>query len=453
MANKNLYINTGKAIPLFLSLVVSSIMFLIPDSRSTAFFAFQTPVGTMALDKVFILLTFSVVALLCFSEKTFFNVSNTIKVFFLYVSWVFVSSLISLFANGYFQINNLFFLFVVNFMTFLIGYILSCRYINFKLYLRRAIIVFGLANSIFMLFQHYYNDPLLIADYLRGTGERGFYMDGVRISRVWGFQGEPLAAAATIMVAILFLFDSTFFREQKNKKIILLLKLVSLTSMFFALSYTYSRGSLLSLSIALLYYLFKKKIKLFTLKRVMLFTISVPFLILFLFLRGLSFESSTFERFGQLSHDASFFARWNIITDVWNISQSFGAKIILGLGTGASNGIRYLTGGALDNQYLNIYYENGLIAIILVVLLFIGALRKNADIVFKAAIVGIIFNMTTYEIFYYSSAGTMIWLLMGVVTSQTRAAVKSKVNIEDTDVNYISKKKKRKTKRKYRIVL
>jgi O-antigen ligase len=223
--------------------------------------------------------------------------------------------------------------------------------------------------------------------------------------------------------------------------------------MFFALSYTYSRGSLLSLSIALLYYLFKKKIKLFTLKRVILFTISVPFLILFLFLRGLSFESSTFERFGQLSHDASFFARWAIITDVWNISQSFGAKIILGLGTGASNGIRYLTGGALDNQYLNIYYENGLIAIILVVLLFIGVLRKKADIVFKAAIVGIIFNMTTYEIFYYSSAGTMIWLLMGVVTSQTRAAVKSKANIEDTNVNYISEKKKRKTKRKYRIVL
>ena len=84
---------------------------------------------------------------------------------------------------------------------------------------------------------------------------------------------------------------------------------------------------------------------------------------------------------------------------MWNISQSFGVKIIFGLGTGASNGIRYLTGGALDNQYLSVYYENGLIGIILLALLFIGIMRKKADIVFKAAIVGIIFNMVTYEIF------------------------------------------------------
>ena len=66
-----------------------------------------------------------------------------------------------------------------------------------------------------MLFQHYYSDPLLISDFLRGTGERGFYINGIRISRVWGFQGEPLAAAATIMVAILFLFDSTFSESKK----------------------------------------------------------------------------------------------------------------------------------------------------------------------------------------------------------------------------------------------
>jgi hypothetical protein len=426
-------------------------MFLIPDSRATAFFAFQTPVGTMALDKIFILLTFSIVALLCLSEKTLFNVSNTIRIFFLYVSWVLLSSLISLFVNGFFQINLLFFVLVVNFMTFLIGYILSCRYVNFKLYLRRAIIIFGLINSVFMLFQHYYSDPLLIGDFLRGTGERGFYINGIRISRVWGFQGEPLAAAATIMVAILFLFDSTFFRERKNKKIILLIKLTSLTAMFFALSYTYSRGSLLALGLALFYYLFKKKIKLFTVKKIIFFTMSLPFLFLFLLWRGVSFESSTFERFGQLSHDASFFARWAIISDVWTISQNFGAKIIFGLGTGASNGIRYLTGGALDNQYLSVYYENGLIGIILLALLFIGIMRKKADVVFKAAIVGIIFNMVTYEIFYYSSAGTMLWLLMGVVTSQTRVALKA--NAENAKISHISKEKKQKVKRKYRIVL
>ncbi len=448
---KNLYMNNSKVIPLFLALVVSSIMFLIPDSRATAFFAFQTPVGTMALDKIFILLTFSIVVSLCLSEKTLFNVSNTMKIFFLYVSWVFLSSLISLFVNGFFQINLLFFVLVVNFMTFLIGYILSCRYVNFKLYLRRSIIVFGLINSVFMLFQHYYSDPLLIGDFLRGTGERGFYINGMRISRVWGFQGEPLAAAATIMVATLFLFDSTFFRERKNKKIILLIKLVSLTTMFFALSYTYSRGSLLALVLALFYYLFKKKIKLFTIKKIIFFTISLPFLILFLSWRGMSFESSTFERFGQLSHDASFFARWAIISDMWNTSQSFGVKIIFGLGTGASNGIRYLTGGALDNQYLSVYYENGLIGIILLVLLFIGIIRKKADTIFKAAIVGIIINMVTYEIFYYSSAGTMLWLLMGVVTSQTRVAVKA--NAENANMIDILKGKKQKAKRKYRIVL
>ncbi|GAB1784748.1 hypothetical protein PMEGAPL128_38630 [Priestia megaterium] len=165
----------------------------------------------------------------------------------------------------------------------------------------------------------------------------------------------------------------------------------------------------------------------------------------------MSFESSTFERFGQLSHDASFFARWAIISDMWNISQSFGVKIIFGLGTGASNGIRYLTGGALDNQYLSVYYENGLIGIILLVLLFIGIMRKRADTIFKAAIVGIIINMVTYEIFYYSSAGTMLWLLMGVVTSQTRVAVKA--TAENANMIGILKKKKQKAKRKYPIAL
>jgi O-antigen ligase len=412
MSEHAVNLKKGKIIPFLVALLFGVVSYCIPDSKASTFLQISTSIGTLTPSKILILMCF----VLCFTIVLIRNLkipkSYELGLFLIYSYWVFFTSFVSLFGHSYsyFQISFLTFEVIMNFAVFLISYVMTYNYKNFKSYLKNGIIVFGLINSILMIVQHYYNEPILIGDFI--LRERGFWLNGERVSRVWGFQGEPLAAASVTMVSIILLIESF----SKQNKIKIFIKIISLATMVSALVFTFSRGSLLSLVLAIGYWLQKKGVRLLNVKRLLLLIVLSPIAIYFM--RNYGILDLIYQRFDQLNRDQSFFARWEIIKSVWRITQEIGVQVLIGLGAGGGIGIRDYTGGALDNQYLNIYFETGLIGLVILTILFIRLLRKSNNISLEAVLFALICNMVTYEMFYYSSIGVLFWCILGVLAAE-----------------------------------
>ena len=403
----------SRTVPFFLALFLCIPIYLIPESKASTFFQFSSPLGTVTPDKMII----TMILIFCLYLTIFklkIPLSPPFTMVSLYLIWMVCTSLISLYSVNFFKMNSFVFRIIMNFGVFFITYTLCYNYKVFKSLFKKTIITFGFLNSVFSLAQFYFSDPLFIGKYITIT--RGFYFLGERVTRVWGFQGEPLATGTVTMVSLILLLDSFFKKDGKKRTKLnkLLLFTMSLV-MFIALLLTFSRGSLISFIIGLLFLLWKNEFKFFTPKRTILYLLGTPFLILLI--QNTVLYSVLFELFGQLSDgDASFTHRWGVITSIDNLLTQIGYPVLLGLSFQARFGIRDYV-GVLDNGYLAIFFEDGILGSFLFFGIAFLLLRKRYEPALQSALLGVLLNMATYEMTYYSTISCLYWGILGVLAA------------------------------------
>lgn len=114
---------------------------------------------------------------------------------------LFSSYLSVVMGEGYFRINSLVFMLIMNFGVFFAVYLLTTNYESFKNKMIKIVIFLSTFNAILAISQFITRQPLLIEEYL--LRERGFFAAGDRVTRSFGFQGEPLALGTVCMVGLI----------------------------------------------------------------------------------------------------------------------------------------------------------------------------------------------------------------------------------------------------------
>lgn len=415
--------NKDKFIPLLFAILICATAYLIPESKATTFLQFSTPVGTISPDKIIVVFLLFLSLCLILIKKRGILRSNQLIEIYLYITWLTIVAMISLLTYGFFQLNSFIFRMIMNFGTFFIAYYLCSSYKRFVPYFKRFVILFGFVNSILCIFQHYTNYPLLIGKYV--TVDRGFWVNGVSTVRVWGFQGEPLAAGTVTMVSILFLIGSYKSFVRRNAiRLILFYDMVVIMTM--GIIFTFSRGSLIALVVGILFLAIKSKIRLTPKRLILLSLIIISALIVS---KNSTLNNLIFSRFSSLSNgDASFTHRWSVIQSISTMVDQLGLPSLLGLGTGSGLSIRNFI-GVIDNGFLGIFFEDGLVGIGLFLMITLSLLRHKCDTTIQAALFAILCNMVTYEMTYYSTIGCLLWAIIGTLSAEKALFKKDKVVI------------------------
>ncbi|SDS29475.1 hypothetical protein SAMN05444162_1166 [Paenibacillaceae bacterium GAS479] len=402
---------------IFAALLMASIICLIPDSRSTNFFQFDTQLGSISPDKIVMVIIGFLTIIIVKKEKNKFNIgSNPFRIFYFIVMSTFITSLISLiFRVGFFGVNTFFYQMLMNYFSFFCVYSICTNFSNFKKYLINFIILFSSFSALVAVFQYIYKSPLFMSKYIYQM--RGFYINGGEdyLYRVWGFQGEPQAIGT--LCALGFLMSVCKIIENKRMSANYIPFILSSLVLVSGMVVSFSRGGIFSTILALFLIIKLYKIRI-SLKFIIGLIFSLFFISLILINTGILELLST-RIIRPPSGDNSYVMRWAIWTDpnkgVLKVFDLFGIQMLFGLSPGASLGIRTFT-GVLDNNYLNIFYEHGIIGFILHTSLVIFALRSKAESpMLKIIIIAFVLNMFTYEITAYSSVGTFFWIALAIL--------------------------------------
>jgi hypothetical protein len=260
--------------------------------------------------------------------------------------------------------------------------------------------------------------------------------------RVSGTMQHPIVMGNFLLVNVLFNFG-LYLRDKKIWSLVF--TVINLIALFM----TFSRGSYLALAISILFYLIiniaiRHKLAIYLSKRYLkkvLIVSSAFILILFaLNFKGINLIGLIYSRFTALGTNsgwASLYQRLNGFHFVMNsmLHKSNVFEFIFGNGFGSlaytlkTNNVSLFLPGlyVVDNQYLTMFYEFGLIGICfffyIVVKLFITCLKKivinknGFDLqIFLTAFLAILINLAFYDGFYWSSilillSYTVAWIL------------------------------------------
>lgn len=252
-------------------------------------------------------------------------------------------------------------------------------------------------------------------------------IDGVDFSRrAAGTIGHPVVLA-TFLTFPTILWGYLFLSEQNKLKrnFLGLLLLIGLFCIFL----TYSRGTWLILLVLFAYLAFK--LKFFRTIRSWLITLITIVILFFTPLSNyfLGRLSLTTINDGSVSHRLYMF--------YWSFKEAIETpiKTFFGGGIGSANALLienpppdYFL--VIDNIYLLILVELGLVGLILILIVLIGSLglkgfyRKEINIV-SFIIVGVLINGISYDLFDWEQISILLWFLIGInVTKKSDAKLK-----------------------------
>ncbi|MBD3920692.1 hypothetical protein H8B09_18145 [Paenibacillus sp. PR3] len=408
--------NTGASLVVFL---LCCVILLIPDSKATKFFQFSTGMGTISPDKVIVLLTIFIGVISIIVNKMKLQIKLPLVIMYMYAVWLFATGLSDLLYGGsFFELNMIVFKLIMNVMVFYVVYTFSVNdkrfidsFINFFLKL-------SYVNAIFAILQFTLKSPLFMGKYF--LIERGFYLSsGIRATRAWGFQGEPLALGTVSMVGVL-LISWRLMQDKVDGKKTKLSNVIGWVLLFVSLMLSFSRGNIFATLICLLIFIITYKIKIFTIKRVCLSMITVPFVVWYVNHKGMF--DVVWTRISR-TDDRSYTHRLSVIGSVDDIMNTYGLRSLFGLSPGSSNGLRELV-GVMDNNYINLLFEGGIIGFFLIIFLFLLCLKINGDSttkILRIILFSLMLNMMTYELTYYSSTGVLFFTILGLISSRYRS--------------------------------
>ncbi len=156
-----------------------TVVCLIPDSKATVFYQVSTPIGTFSPDKVLVLcaMYLSFICLMISRAKTMALSKFPVLIMSAYLFCILFSSYLSVvMGEGYFRINSLVFMLIMNFGVFFAVYLLTTNYESFKNKMIKIVIFLSTFNAILAISQFITRQPLLIEEYL--LRERGFFCCG-----------------------------------------------------------------------------------------------------------------------------------------------------------------------------------------------------------------------------------------------------------------------------------
>ena len=417
--------NTGASL---IVLLLCCVILLIPDSKATKFFQFSTGIGTLSPDKVIVLLAIFIGVISIIVNKMKLQIKLPLVVMYMYAVWLFATGLIDLLYGGsFFELNMIVFKLIMNVLVFYIVYTFSVNDMKFIDSFINFFLKLSYVNAIFAIVQFTLKSPLFMSDYF--LIERGFYLSsGIRATRAWGFQGEPLALGTVSMVGVL-LISWKLMQDKLNGKKIKLSNIFGWVLLFVSLILSFSRGNIFATLICLLIFVVVFKIKIFTIKRVCLSMIIAPLVIWYLNHKGMF--DVVWTRISR-TDDRSYTHRLSVIGSVDDIMNTYGLRSLFGLSPGSSNGLRELI-GVMDNNYINLLFEGGIIGFILIIFLFLVCLKVKGDNttkILQIVLFALILNMMTYELTYYSSTGVLFFTILGLISS--RYMVRNVELLEDT---------------------
>ena len=241
-------------------------------------------------------------------------------------------------------------------------------------------------------------------------------IDGVEFStRVTGTIGHPVVLASFLTPgAVAFLIKS--IAPGKHRLLNLFFFLIT----FYVIFLTSSRGTwatllILIVYLSLKYKLFKKVIN------VVIFTILISYILL-----GPFFEyiigrlSLTTMSDGSVSHRLYMY--------YWSINQFINNPTLLLTGGGIGSVYSLLKSNpppdhflVVDNIYLTLFVETGLIGLVsfLLIILFVLRIKPISDELFtiKIMIIALMINGLTYDSFYWEQISIVFWVLVGFLIS------------------------------------
>lgn len=396
----------AKCISMASAFFICMAIYIIPDSKATVFFHFYTPAGNLSIDKLLVIIVFLATIFAVLVKKYDVPSDNRVFIVFAYLIWISFTSIISLLSINMFMMASYFFRLVMWFSVFFSIYIIQYNDRSFVQKVKIFIVLLGLINALLCIAQSISNDPLFLSEYI--LRERGFYFGGERISRAWGFQGEALSAATLTMVSLVFSIELIINKRAFFHKFIFSIIIATLMVALFA---TFSRGSIISLLIGFFIIVFTIEDKSSRYKNIF-FSFVFLFVLFVLFVFG-PLGDVIYDRFFQLSTDASFYARWEIITSLGEMIDRFGPIALLGLSPGTSLGIRQYF-DVLDNQYVLLLLEDGVFGVLLFLLIAYTAISTCGDRFVNIALCCILVNAVTYEMLYYSTVSVLFWLLVAI---------------------------------------
>ncbi|ALS21461.1 O-antigen ligase like membrane protein [Paenibacillus naphthalenovorans] len=388
-----------------------TVVCLIPDSKATVFYQVSTPIGTFSPDKVLVLcaMYLSFICLMISRAKTMALSKFPVLIMSAYLFCILFSSYLSVvMGEGYFRINSLVFMLIMNFGVFFAVYLLTTNYESFKNKMIKIVIFLSTFNAILAISQFITRQPLLIEEYL--LRERGFFAAGDRVTRSFGFQGEPLALGTVCMVGLIMALGMIveLRRSGKGAKWYIISALI----LSFGLLTSFSRGNIFATTIVLVLFLIAYKIKI---SFKLIFRFGLLCVAIFAVLYQTGIWQSFVTRIAR-TDDESYSHRFSVISNIWDAFHEFGAIMLFGLSPGAGVSIRHIT-GVLDNNFIKILYESGMIGFVLFLSVILILLFKTKATLLKLCLVALLLNMNTYELTAYSSIGTLFFIILALLSA------------------------------------
>ncbi|MEC0282440.1 O-antigen ligase family protein [Terribacillus saccharophilus] len=421
-------------------MLLAAVVFIVPDSKGTTFFHTSTPLGTFSLDKLLVIASVGLGLFLLVIAKGKFKRSLNPMMIYLFVLWNVFLAVISLLTENAMRLNMLVFYMIMGYSIYFITYTLSTNFSSFKKSFIKFALIFAAIDGVIALWQSLTQSPLFMANYLMPDVTRGFHSPFGIIYRSWGLQGEPQAVGTLMAVALVILvsvYARNAYKYSTFKKLMMWTAGIIYISANIA---SFSRASWIALILAAIFIKISLKIRLFKGFRWILTTV-VSAAFVYLIIR-LDIWTLIAERGSSLGSSQSFSHRTNIIESVVPIMTEYGPTSILGLGAGGALTIsdQY---GALDNQFINVWFDSGIIGTILFFGVYIKLIFSKIDTTLRSTLVILLVSMISYQLLTYSGVGTLVWIMLGIASAEHALKIKEEP--------IVIRAKQRKPRKRYRL--
>ncbi|MFP7254371.1 hypothetical protein SFC02_08675 [Terribacillus goriensis] len=395
--------------------LLAAVVFIVPDSKGTTFFHMSTPFGTFSTDKFLVIVSMIIGIFTLTIKNGKFKKSLFPLFIFLFVTWNLIVALISILTENAMMFNMLVFYLIMGYSVYFLSYTLSTNFSSFKDSFIKFALLFAVIDGVVVLLQSLTQSPLFMENYLMPDVTRGFHTPMGIIYRAWGLQGEPQEVGTLMAVALVILvtvYSKKGYQYNTFKKILMWIAGIIFISANIA---SFSRASWIALILAALFIKFSLNIKLFKGYRWVATTV-ISTIFVYLIIK-LDIWMLIAERGSSLSSSQSFSHRSNIISSVIPIMSEYGFTSLLGLGAGGAITISNEY-GAIDNQYINILFDSGVIGLILFFSVYLKLIFSRVDSTLRAILIILLTSMISYQLLTYSGVGTLVWIILGIASAE-----------------------------------
>ncbi|MCM2983529.1 O-antigen ligase family protein [Niallia circulans] len=242
------------------------------------------------------------------------------------------------------------------------------------------------------------------------------HIEGYNIRAV-GSIGHPVVLGAILIPSFICWLNDFLFCQNKLKKIISGICLILTSAAIFL---TFSRGTWLTIALVVFYLVIKKKL----LKRVKTWFVFMFFAI---YLMYSSYGELLLERIFMLSDTSSGSVSHRLYMYFWTFEQVCKnvGTFLWGSGVGSKNSLlmenpppdNFLV---IDNTYLSLLTETGLIGIILLLFTLFKAIYgydKEISLI-GFIVIALSINGMTFDLYYWEQISIIFWILVGFCISE-----------------------------------